>query len=81
MVIFWFVLTPAVAHLIPKKIFKNANPIKESIIGLTIFYALMVFMIYEQSDFLQLMMVCFALNILVIFFIQLDRKVNKEVVG
>ena len=81
MVIFWFVLIPLVSHLVPTKIFKSTKPIKESIIGLSIFYALMTFMIYEQSDFLQLMLISFVVNILILFFIQLDKKVNREVVG
>ena len=81
MVIFWFLLIPLVSHLIPRKVFKSTNPMKESIIGLTIFYALMTFMIYEHSDFLQLMMISFVVNILVTFFIQFDKKVNREVVG
>lgn len=81
MVVFWFVVIPLVSHLIPRKVFKSTNPMKESIIGLTIFYALMTFMIYEHSDFLQLMMISFVVNLLVIFFIQLDKKVNREVVG
>ena len=81
MVVFWFVLIPFVSHLVPTKIFKSTNPVKESIIGLSIFYALMTFIIYEHSDFLQLMLISFVINLLVLFFIQLDKKVNREVVG
>ena len=81
MVVFWFVLIPLVSHLVPTKIFKSTKPIEESIIGLTIFYALMTFMIYEHSDFLQLMMISFVVNLLILFFIQLDKKVNREVLG
>ena len=81
MVVFWFVLIPLVSYLVPTKIFKSTKPMKESIIGLTIFYALMTFMIYEHSDFLQLMMVSFVVNLLIFFFIQLDKKVNREAVG
>ena len=81
MVVFWFVLIPLVSYLVPTKIFKSTKPMKESIIGLTIFYALMTFMIYEHSDFLQLMMVSFVVNLLILFFIQLDKKVNREVLG
>ena len=81
MVVFWFVLIPLVSYLVPTKVFKSTKPMKESIIGLTIFYALMTFMIYEHSDFLQLMMVSFVVNLLIFFFIQLDKKVNREAVG
>tara|TARA_A100000171_G_scaffold44571_1_gene47516 strand:- start:9842 stop:10195 length:354 start_codon:yes stop_codon:yes gene_type:complete len=81
MVVFWFVLIPLVSHLVPTKVFKSNNPLKESIIGLTIFYTLMTFMIYEHSDLLQLMLISFVVNLLVLFFIQLDKKVNREVVG
>ena len=80
-VVFWFVLIPLVSYLVPTKVFKSTKPMKESIIGLTIFYALMTFMIYEHSDFLQLMMVSFVVNLLILFFIQLDKKVNREVAG
>lgn len=80
-VVFWFVLIPLVSYLVPTKVFKSTKPMKESIIGLTIFYALMTFMIYEHSDFLQLMMVSFVVNLLIFFFIQLDKKVNREAVG
>ena len=80
-VVFWFVLIPLVSYLVPTKVFKSTKPMKESIIGLTIFYALMTFMIYEHSDFLQLMMVSFVVNLLILFFIQLDKKVNREAVG
>ncbi|KOF03389.1 hypothetical protein OB69_05685 [Roseivirga seohaensis subsp. aquiponti] len=81
MVVFWFVVIPLVSHLIPRKVFKSTNPMKESIIGLTIFYTLMTFMIYEHSDFLQLMLISFVVNLLALFFIQLDKKVNREVAG
>ncbi len=81
MVVFWFVLIPLVSYLVPTKVFKSTKPMKESIIGLTIFYALMTFMIYEHSDFLQLMMVSFVVNLLILFFIQLDKKVNREILG
>ncbi len=65
MFLFWFLLIPILANYLPRLISKKDHYLKQSIIGLTLFYAFMVLMIYEhyQSDYFLLMMLSLISNI------------------
>ena len=76
MLLFWFLLIPFIAYRLPSLISKKDFNLKQSIIGLIIFYAFMVFMIYEnfQTDYFILMMISLFSNIGIISFIAWIRK-------
>lgn len=62
---FWFVILPMMTFYLPTKVSKNRTHLVEALSGLMIFYAIMVFMIYDhyQSDFFQLMIVSLLINV------------------
>ncbi len=76
-VIFWLVLTPVLAEHLPTLISRNKNSLAESLTGLLIFYALMVFMIYDhyKTDLFLIMMVSCVVNL---GLVTLIYKVKKE---
>jgi hypothetical protein len=68
LLIFWFLVIPILALQIPRMLSSRGNQLFESALGLTIFYAIIVFMIYEhyQTDYFQVMMISFFVNLLMI---------------
>lgn len=77
LLLFWFVIVPAAAQIIPIWFSKNKYHVVESIAGMMIFYLIMVFMIYLQykSDFFEVVMISFVVNILLIMAIaSMKRK-------
>jgi hypothetical protein len=76
LVLFWLVITPALAIYIPTRVSKNPRHLFESLTGLSLFYAVIIFMIYEhyKSDYFQMMMVSYVLNIIMIVAIHATRK-------
>jgi hypothetical protein len=67
-IIFWLVIIPVLTIFLPSMVSNNTSHLFESVLGLIIFYALMVFMIYDhyQSDFFQLMIFSFVVNLIVV---------------
>lgn len=61
---YWFFLIPFVAEYVPTIFSDNKNKLKESLIGLLIFYSFIIFMIYKHydSDFFFLMMLSAVVN-------------------
>lgn len=64
LLLFWFVILPILTLYLPTKVSRNTNHLVEALSGLMIFYAIMVFMIYDhyQSDFFQLMILSLLIN-------------------
>lgn len=77
LLIFWFILTPVVAEYLPTIFSKNKSLMTESLIGMLIFYSLLVFMIYEhyQTDLFSIMVASCLINLASITIIS---KVKKE---
>jgi len=67
--IFWFLIVPLVSLTIPYLIHKKKQHQMQSIIGMMLFYAIMVLMIYEQSatDYFKIMVVSGIVNLALIF--------------
>ena len=67
-ILFWFVITPALSLYLPKTVSKSKNHFFESLLGLMIFYGLMVFMIYEhyKSDLFRVMIFSCLVNLILI---------------
>ena len=67
---FWFILVPGLTYSFPVLIFKEkVHPI-QAIIGLLIFYALLIFMIYDhfQSDYFKIMILSLVTNMILVGF-------------
>ena len=79
--LFWFVLTPVLAVDLPARVSKNQNHLIESILGLVIFYGLMVFMIYEhyQTDYFRVMIFSLLVNLISILVIRWVRSPETQV--
>ena len=77
--LFWFVLTPILTFYLSTKISKVPKQLFESIMGLSIFYGVIVFMIYDhyKTDFFQIMILSFFINLIfVISFSFVQKKVR-----
>lgn len=68
MLLFWLVLAPGLAIYFPVLLSGNKNRLFKSVWGLTIFYAIMVFMIYDhyRTDFFKLMIWSGAINLVLV---------------
>lgn len=68
MVLFWLVLTPTLTIYLPTLVSRNKNHLLESVLGMTIFYALMVFMIYDhyKTDTFQFMIWSSVINLILV---------------
>ncbi len=78
--LFWFVLIPTLTLYLPTRISKNKSHLLESLVGLIIFYAIMVFLIYDhyKTDYFKIMIISCAINFLLVAVITLNRiRVTK----
>ena len=78
--LFWFVITPALTIYFPTRTSKNKNHLIESLMGLIIFYALIVYMIYEhyQSDYFQIMILSWVINVILISVVTRTNKAKAQ---
>ena len=78
--LFWFIIIPLLINKLPSIISKKGHYLQPSLIGLIIFYAILVFMIYEhyQTDLFWIMMVSFGFNLLLVLFVTWVRKENMD---
>jgi hypothetical protein len=76
LLIFWFLVIPVLSVYLPTKVSNNGNHFIESIAGLIIFYATMVFMIYEhyRTDYFKVMIISAVVNIFLVSVITLKRR-------
>ncbi|HBK89277.1 MAG: hypothetical protein U0289_06670 [Cyclobacteriaceae bacterium] len=67
-IFFWFMLTPGLALYLPTLVPGNKSHWAESVTGLIIFYAFMVFMIYQQfqTDLFSVMLVSCVINVILV---------------
>lgn len=75
-IFFWFILTPGLALYLPTLVSGNKSHWAESVTGLIIFYAFMVFMIYQQyqTDFFTVMLVSCVINVILVWVIAWMNK-------
>ena len=80
LILFWFVITPTLTLYLPAKISKSRDHLLESLIGLVIFYGIMVFMIYEhyKSDYFQVMILSGIVNLVLITAVNLTRRPRTQ---
>ena len=80
--LFWFVIVPCIAIYLPAKVSGSKNHLIESLLGLVVFYAFIVFMIYDhyKSDQFLVMMVSCGVNLIIVSAIYLTRRVKVQAV-
>ncbi|WP_268125394.1 hypothetical protein [Roseivirga pacifica] len=68
LLLFWFVLIPGLSMYLPTLVSSNQNHLIETVLGLVIFYSIMVFMIYDhyQTDYFKAMIISFLINLIVV---------------
>ena len=76
MILFWFFIVPAIAILLPSWPSNNKSQMFDSLVGLIVFYAIMVFMIYDHfmTDYFQIMILSFLTNLVFVYLISWTRK-------
>jgi hypothetical protein len=74
-ILFWLIVIPIVALHVPTFFKKNAN-VFQTLIGVGLFYAVMVFMIYDhyKTDYFQMMLVSLVVNSLSIVVVNYKRN-------
>jgi hypothetical protein len=80
MVLFWLIIIPILAIYLPRLVWRHHNHVVESIAGISIFYLAIVFMIYKhyKSDYFQMMIVSYFINILIIFAIRATTPTGRN---
>ncbi len=74
--LFWFVLIPVATFYLPPVVSSRDHTLFKSLAGLLLFYGAMVFMIYDhdQTDYFQVMIVSFVVNIMLVIAIVLANR-------
>ena len=81
LLVFWFLFIPLLASILPTLFSKDGYKLKQSLVGLIIFYVFMIFMIYEhfQSDYFLIMLLSLLVNICVVsLFVRIRNNVGKK---
>ncbi|MFH6604361.1 hypothetical protein ACEZ3G_12790 [Maribacter algicola] len=67
--LFWFILIPGVIIYLPTKVSSKKHHLFKSLAGLVVFYAIMIFMIYEhyKTDYFSVMIISSIINLISIF--------------
>ena len=80
LILFWLVLTPGLTIYLPPIVSSNKNHLFESLVGLTIFYAIMVFMIYDhyKTDYFQIMILSFVINLILVSVVTWTRRPRTQ---
>lgn len=80
LLLFWFVLIPCLSMYLPSLVSSNKNHLIETVLGLIIFYGIMVFMIYDhyQTDYFKAMIVSFVINLIVVSIWSKSKNSNLQ---
>ena len=80
LIIFWFVITPSLAIYLPKRISNNKDRLLQSLLGLIIFYAFMVFMIYDhyKTDYFKIMIFSCAMNLMLVALMEAIKRIDRK---
>ena len=80
-ILFWFLIVPTIAMYLPTKVSRYKGHLIETLLGLIIFYAFMVFMIYDhfKTDLFQIMIVSCVVNLILVSLITwAGRKMQMQ---
>lgn len=80
LILFWFLIVPMLSIYLPSIISGNNNHLFESIVGVLIFYAIMVFMIYNhfKTDYFQIMIFSLVINLVFISSMPWFRRLSSK---
>jgi hypothetical protein len=78
--LFWLAITPAVTIYLPTVVSNNKNHLFESLVGLLIFYTIMVFMIYDhyKTDYFKVMILSCVINFIFVSVITWTRSSRTQ---
>jgi hypothetical protein len=78
--LFWFMVIPASTVYLPKRISKNKDHLFESLMGLLVFYGIMVFLIYShyKSDYFKVIIISCVINLVTVTFVTLIIKPPRQ---
>lgn len=81
LILFWFIIIPLIAVNSSMLLKIKGNRKLQAVVGLIIFYAFMVFMIYKQykTDYFKIMLVSFAINLVVVALVPGKAKSATQV--
>lgn len=76
LILFWLVLTPGLTIYLPTLFSHRKSHLLESVLGLVIFYGIMVFMIYDHydTDYFQVMILSCVFNVVLVSAIAWTRR-------
>jgi hypothetical protein len=76
LILFWLVMTPGLTIYLPTLVSSNKNHLFESLMGLIIFYGIMVFMIYDhyKTDYFKVMILSCLINLILVSAIIWTRR-------
>ena len=76
LILFWLIITPGLTIYLPTIVSRSKNHLFESLVGLVIFYGIMVFMIYDhyKSDYFQVMILSCVINSILVSVITWTRR-------
>jgi len=82
LIVFWFFIVPFLTLFLSSRLLKEDHVTAKTMVSLTAFYSLMVFMIYEhfQSDYFAVMMFSFLYNFLIlglVMFVQRHDRISQ----
>ena len=80
LILFWFVLTPGLTIYLPTLVSSGKKHLFESVVGLVIFYGIMVFMIYDhyETDYFQVMILSCTINVILVSAITWTRRPRTQ---
>jgi len=81
LILFWLVVIPGLTIYLPTLVSRNKNHLVESLVGLTIFYAIMVFMIYDhyKTDYFQIMILSCVINLILVSVLTWTRRPGTQI--
>lgn len=80
LILFWLVITPGLTIYLPTIVSNSKSHLFESLAGLILFYAIMVFMIYDhyKTDYFQIMILSCVINLILVFLVTLTRRLRTQ---
>lgn len=82
LLLFWLIIIPVLAIYLPVLVSNKGKHLFESLVGLVIFYAIMIFMIYKQykTDYFQVMIISGVINSVIVVLATSEKKSKVDTV-
>ena len=81
LILFWIIITPGLTIYLPTIVSRNKSHLFKSLVGLLIFYGIMVLMIYDHynSDYFQVMILSCVVNLILVSVITSARSPKTQI--